>query len=195
MSFTRVIIEELLQLTASAPRPALPAIWNIPYLRNPFFLGQDAELLQGRHTLHAGQETALSQAQAISGLGGSGKTQFTLEYAYHHAQDYTTILWAQAESSEAFISSYVAIPSLLQLPEQKAKEQDIIVQTVKIWLQTHRNWLLIWDNADELAVLPVFLPPTLSGHILLTTRAVATGRLARRLEIETLPPVYGFRSL
>ena len=55
----RVIIEELPHLSASAPRAALPKIWNIPYPRNPFFLGRNAELLQIHHNLHAGQATAL----------------------------------------------------------------------------------------------------------------------------------------
>src|SRR5439155_14354626 len=81
--------------------------------------------------------------------------------------------------------------SLLRLPEREEKEQEIIVQAVKTWLQTHRGWLLILDNADELALLPDFLPPGLGGHLLLTTRAAATGRLAQRLEIETLLPEHG----
>ncbi len=98
---------------------------------------------------------------------------------------------AQAESTEALISSYVALASLLRLPEQEAREQEVIVQAVKIWLQTHRDWLLILDNADELALLADFLPPSLGGHVLLTTRAQAVGRLAQRLEIETLPPEQG----
>jgi len=42
----RVIVEELPLLTASALRAALPKIWNVPYLRNLFFLGRDAELFR-----------------------------------------------------------------------------------------------------------------------------------------------------
>jgi tetratricopeptide (TPR) repeat protein len=182
----RVIVEELPQLTASAPRAALPAIWNIPYPHNPFFLGRDAELAKIRQQLQVGQATALSQPQAISGLGGIGKTQLALEYAYRYHQDYTAVLWAHAESTDALTSSYIAIAALLRLPEREAKEQDITVQAVKTWLQTHRAWLLILDNADNLALLPAFLPPILAGHLLLTTRAAATERLAHRLEIETL---------
>jgi tetratricopeptide (TPR) repeat protein len=184
----RRAIEELPLLAASAPRAALPAIWNIPYPRNPYFLGRDDDLAQLRSHLQAGQATALSQPQAISGLGGIGKTQLALEYAYRYHQDYQAVLWARTESTEALVSSYVAIASLLRLPEREAKEQDLAVQAVKTWLQTHRSWLLILDNADELALLADFLPPALGGHLLLTTRAAATGRLAHRLEIETLLP-------
>jgi tetratricopeptide (TPR) repeat protein len=187
----RVIVEELPQLSPSAPRTALPTIWNIPYPRNPFFLGRETELALVRQHLYAGQATALSQPQAISGLGGVGKTQLVLEYAYRYYQDYQMVLWARAESTEALVASYVAIASLLRLPECEAKEQEITVQAVKTWLQISRGWLLILDNADELTLLPDFLPPSLSGHLLLTTRAAATGRLAHRLEIATLLPEQG----
>src|SRR5216683_3196985 len=64
----RHVIEDLSLLPASAPGAALPAIWNIPYPRNPFFLGRGNELSHLRHHLQAGQATALSQPQAISGL-------------------------------------------------------------------------------------------------------------------------------
>jgi tetratricopeptide (TPR) repeat protein len=187
----RRVLEDLPLLAASAPRAALPAIWNIPYSRNPFFLGRESELAQVRQRLQAGQTMALSQPQAISGLGGIGKTQVALEYAYRYHHDYQAVLWVHAESTKALISSYLAIASLLQLPEREAAEQDITVQAVKTWLQIHGNWLLILDNANELALLPDFLPTSPGGHLMLTTRAIATGRLAQRLEIETLPPEQG----
>ena len=85
-------------LSASAPRTALPAIWNIPSSRNPFFLGRENELTQIRYRLQAGQAMALSQPQAIGGLGGIGKTQLALEYAYRYHQDYIAVLWAHAEN-------------------------------------------------------------------------------------------------
>ncbi len=187
----RRVIEDLPLLAASIPRVSLPPVWNIPYSRNPFFLGHENEFTQLHSHLQTGQATALSQPQAISGLGGIGKTQLALEYAYRYYYEYQAVLWAHAESTEALISSYVALATLLRLPEREAKEQDITVQAVKTWLQTRRDWLLILDNADDLALLPDFLPPSLGGHLLLTTRAAATGRLARRLEIETFLPEQG----
>jgi len=187
----RVIVEELPQLSVNSLGRAAPTIWDVPYPRNPFFVGRDDELLQLHQHLQEGQAMALSQPQAISGLGGIGKTQLALEYAYRYRSDYQVVLWARAESTEALVSSYVAIASLLRLPEHDAQGQDNTVQAVKVWLQTHRGWLLVLDNADELLVLPNFLPSTLGGHLLLTTRAQAVGRLAHRLEVETLLPEQG----
>jgi hypothetical protein len=162
----RRVIEDLSSLAASAPRAALPPIWNVPYPRNSFFIGRD-ELLTRLHTqLQAGQATALSQPQAIIGLGGIGKTQLAVEYAYRFHQDYQVVLWARAESIEALTSSYVTISTLLNLPEHEAQEQEITIQAVKTWLQTHSVWLLMLDNADDLSLVPTFLPPALGGHLL-----------------------------
>jgi TIR domain/AAA domain len=159
---------------ASASRPvfpgSLPPVWNIPYPRNAFFIGRD-EILTGLYRqLQAGQATALQQLQAITGPGGIGKTQLAVEYAYRFHQDYQVVLWAYAESTEALTSSYVTIATLLNLPEQEVQDQTIIVDAVKTWLQNHSRWLLILDNADDLSLVPAFLPSALGGHLLLTTR-------------------------
>jgi tetratricopeptide (TPR) repeat protein len=188
----RRVIEDLPFLAASASRALLPAIWNIPYPRNLFFTGRDNLLSQLHTQLQTNQATALSQSpQAISGLGGIGKTQIAIEYAYRYHQEYKAVLWAPAQSQERLTSSYTAIATLLKLPERVAEEQDLIIQAVKTWLQKYQGWLLILDNADELEVLPPFLPSSLGGHLLLTTRAWDMQRLAQRIEVATFSQMQG----
>jgi hypothetical protein len=84
---------------------------------------------------------ALSQPQAISGLGGIGKTQIALEYAYRYRQEYAVVLWTRAENVDALTSSYSTIAALLTLPEREASEQEIVIQAVRNWLQVHSKWL------------------------------------------------------
>ncbi len=188
----RRAIENMPQLSAKAPRVVLPSIWNVPYQRNPFFTGREKLLSRVHAQLQGGQPMAVSQhPQAISGLGGIGKTQIAVEYAYRFYREYEAVLWAQAESREALISSYVALAALLNLSEQNAQEHTITVQAVKRWLHIHSKWLLILDNADELALARDFLPPALGGHLLLTTRAQAMGGLAKRIEVETFSAEQG----
>jgi tetratricopeptide (TPR) repeat protein len=187
----RRVIEDLSLLQASVPRAALPRVWNVPYPRNSFFIGRDEILTRLRTQLQTGQATALSQPQAIIGLGGIGKTQIAVEYAYRFQQDFQVVLWARAESTETLTSSYVTIATLLNLPEYEAQEQEITIRAVKTWLQTHSGWLLILDNADDLTLVPAFLPPVLGGHLLLTTRAFTVGHLASRLEVTTLSDEQG----
>jgi NB-ARC domain len=89
------------------------------------------------------------------------------------------------------ISDVVAIAHLLNLPVQQEQEQPRIVDAVKRWLQEHSGWLLILDNADDLTMVRDFLPSADKGHILLTTRAQAMGRNARRIELERMEPEEG----
>lgn len=61
-----------------------PSLWNVPYRRNPFFTGRE-EILHKLHTLlHSDKTAPLAQAQALSGLGGIGKTQTVIEYAHRY---------------------------------------------------------------------------------------------------------------
>jgi tetratricopeptide (TPR) repeat protein len=182
----RRAIEDLPQLAVSAPSALLPPIWNILYPRNPVFTGREEILQRIQDQLQAGQAAALSQAQAISGLGGIGKTQIAVEFAYRHRSDYEVVLWALSDTRESLVSGYIAVAKLLNLPAKDAQDQAVIIEAVKHWLQTHGAFLLILDNADDLAMVREFVPSVFGGHILLTTRAQSMGRQAKRIEVETM---------
>src|SRR2546423_14503165 len=132
--------------------------WNVPFRRNPFFTGRETVVAQVHSLLHAGKTAALSQPPAISGVGGIGKTQTAVEYAYRYREEYQHVLWVQANTSETLLANFVALAKLLSLPEQDAPEQQIIVHALKQWLETHSDWLLIFDNGDDLAMVHDFLP-------------------------------------
>src|SRR5260221_1273799 len=68
------------------------AAWNVPYHRNTYFTGREDILAYLHSTFIKGQDGTL--IQAISGLGGIGKTQIAVEYAYRHREEYKAILWA-----------------------------------------------------------------------------------------------------
>src|SRR5260221_1257155 len=138
----RGALEDVQRLTVSTPPTMLPRIWNIPYPRNRMFTGREEVLKHLTDTLKTGQPTALSQPQAISGLGGIGKTQIAVEYAYRSYQDYQVVLWTRADTGESLVSGYVAIARLLNLPEKDEQDQMITVQAVVRWLTTHTEWLL-----------------------------------------------------
>jgi hypothetical protein len=155
-------------------------LWNIPYARNPLFTGRENVLKRLYDALR------VSKTAAINGLGGIGKTQTAVEYAYRNRDDYDTILWVKAESLESINSDFVTIAHLLKLPEKQEQEQHLIIEAVKRWFKDHAGWLLIFDNADDLEIVRNFLPTDGKGHILLTIRAQATRRIAQRIEIDEM---------
>jgi len=182
----RRVVEALPLYSNSPSDTTFPLVWNIPYPRNLFFTGH-SELLLHLHTqLQHERAMALSQTLAISGLGGIGKTQIAIEYAFRYRQDYRAILWTRADTYEALVSGYVEIAEQLNLRQKDEKDQGFVVKSVLQWLKTQTQWLLILDNADELAIVCEFLPTTYDGHILLTTRAQSMGRLAQRLEVKVM---------
>ncbi len=164
----------------------LPPIWNIPYRRNPFFMEYGDALKSLYRTIQTESTVALTQPQGISGLGGIGKTQTAIEYAYRYSATYQAVLWVRADSESTLTSEYVALAHLLQLPENSVQDQQVIVEAVMHWLHTNSHWLLIFDNVEDLVVVEPFIPKVGQGHILLTTRAQALGGIAQRIDIEKM---------
>jgi tetratricopeptide (TPR) repeat protein/DNA-binding XRE family transcriptional regulator len=174
--------EEIRQLL-EASLTALAPHWLVPLRRNPYFTGRE-EILEAMHTqLGFDQTVALTQSSALHGLGGVGKTQIALEYAYRHALDYSAVFWIEAEKDEQIVASLLRIAETLQLPGQNEKDQQQVIAAVQRWLSTHGQWLLIWDNVEDLTLLNRFLPSARSGALLLTTRLQALGALARGLDL------------
>ena len=144
---------------------------NIPYSENQFFTGRLKIIEELHNALKSNKTAAISQPQAISGLGGIGKTQTAVKYAYQYWDEYKYILWANADSYETLILDFAAIANMLNLPNKDAKEQNLVITSVKLWLETAGEWLLIFDNADKPELIEDFFPSNPKGQILVTSRA------------------------
>ncbi|MGO8950748.1 MAG: tetratricopeptide repeat protein [Ktedonobacterales bacterium] len=162
---------------------ALAPHWLVPLPRNHFFTGRE-EILHALHTHFDGSRSgAPMRSCALQGLGGVGKTQIALEYAYRHALEYSAIFWIGAETDEQIVSSLLRIAEVLQLPEREDHDQQRAVAAVQRWLNAHHDWLLIWDNVEDLALLNRYLPSARAGANLITTRSHSLGTLARSIDL------------
>jgi DNA-binding SARP family transcriptional activator len=164
---------------------SLPPIWNVPHRRNPNFVGREALLLGIEATLAGGGPAALTQAMV--GLGGIGKTQCALEYAYRHAGDYQTVWWVRAEEPAQLAADYAALASPLGLPEKATPDQRTIVGAVRAWLERNGGWLLIFDNVPDPQAVMDYLPRAGGGHALITSRSQNWGRTATAVVVPVLP--------
>jgi tetratricopeptide (TPR) repeat protein len=159
------------------PSSHTPKLHNLPFLPlGDLFKGRDEELrtletnLKGPTTA-----TAITQTQAISGLGGIGKTRLAVEYAWRSGDRYDAALFVVAESPEALQSGLASLsrfrlPGMTQSPTHAQEEE---VAAVLAWLREHGRWLLILDNVDsEEAAEAVreILPQLQGGQILITSR-------------------------
>jgi tetratricopeptide (TPR) repeat protein len=166
---------------------ALSPYWHVPLPRNPYFTGRE-EILELLHAqLGVEQIVALTQSSALHGLGGVGKTQIALEYAYRHSLEYSAVFWIAAETDEQLVGSLLHIAEVLQVPEREQHDKSHVLAAVGRWFVTHSQWLLIWDNVEDLEMMQRFLPNVRQGALLITTRCQALGTLARGLDILPLP--------
>ncbi len=157
------------------------SVWSVPYRRNRFFTGREYVLQTLHEQLTATQQIAVTQA--ISGLGGVGKTQLAVEYAYRFRSIYRAVLWVRAETQETLLSDLANLATILDLPEQHEQEQIKMGHAVKRWLIRHSGWLLILDNVDDLQLVDEWIPMDHHGAVLLTTRQHETGSIAQAMEL------------
>ncbi len=185
--------DELLAAAFFHPQGAEPepSFWSVPLHRNAYFLGRDDLLEIVHQQLQRGETTALTQPAALSGLGGIGKTQLAVEYAYRYQHEYTSVLWLQAETQESLYTSCNTLAQVLQLPEQSEEEQSKAVAAVQRWFREHTGWLMILDNVEDLHLIQTFLLTGYHGSVLLTTRVRRTNPLAQAVEVRRLPEMEG----
>ena len=162
----------------------LPLIWNIPHNRNPNFTGREEHLTRLKDALNSGQPAALTQA--IHGLGGVGKTQLALEYAYRNTADYDIVWWIHSEETTTMASDYADLASELKLPEKDEADQNVVNAAVKHWLETHPAWLLVFDNVQKPEDIRTYLPQGSAGHILITSRNPSWRGTATPLDVNVL---------
>ena len=164
-----------------------PEIWNVPRRHNAFFTGRAPVLNQLLDTFRVKNDVRTISPQAITGLGGMGKTQVAAEYAYRFRADYQAVLWVRADTQENLLADFKTIAHLLKLPQTLfLRDQTSLMQTMRDWFKNQSDWLLIFDNADNPSLAVPFLPPAARGHILTTTRAGAVVAWASSLRLEAL---------
>lgn len=171
----------------SDPRGAAASVSNVPRLRNPFFTGREDELAGLRASLVADKAAVLAAAPTSPGLGGVGKTQLAVEYAYRYGADYDVVWWVRSEEPTTLASDYADLAARLDLPEKDTPEQRIIVEAVRNWLLENRRWLLVFDNAQDMLSLCDYFWRGEAGHVIVTSRN-SDWLGTRMLSVETLPP-------
>lgn len=180
--------------TTRGPPPefpgALPDVFLVPFLDNPVFKGRKVELDALHESLRTDGTTAVTRPHVISGLGGVGKTQLAVKYAYRYAGDYSTVLWVTADAPAVLRSSVAALAGPLGLPAgREPNDEAIQAQAVERWLQANRRWLLIIDNADSPeagAAVEALLPRLRTGHVIITSRHADWPITVERLSLDVL---------
>jgi hypothetical protein len=169
-------------LGGSGPRlpGSMPRIWNIP-ARNPAFAGRDGLLVAVRERLLAGEKAVV---QAFRGMGGVGKTQLAAEYAHRFATTYDLAWWINSEQAELIGDQFATLGIALGCISAEAGMQEVRT-TVPAELRERGRWLLVFDNAENLADVTPWLPGG-DGHVLITSRERDWTQIAFPVEVDVL---------
>ncbi len=172
----------------------LPEIFNIPHQRNPNFTGRGELLRQLREALGGGGSAAITQA--IHGLGGVGKTQLALEYAYRFAGAYSLIWWVRSEGPESLNADFEALGNKLGVVGGEGRsEQSEVAEAVRAELEHRTGWLLVFDNARNPGEIKPCLPRGSAGHVIVTSRYSSWGGVAKPLPVKVWEPDESLRFL
>lgn len=150
-----------------------PEVWGKIPQRNTNFTGRKVLLEQLREGMAAsGKSGKAVVLHALHGLGGVGKTQIAVEYAWRFRGEYELVWWISADQPVLLRSSLAALAPHLGVPSATAIGIEDCATAVVAALQRghpYSKWLLIFDNANQPADLGDLLPAG-TGHVLVTSR-------------------------
>ncbi len=158
------IIATLEARTRASPPPSptrpgdLPLGSYLPLAPNPLFTGREAELQQLAEALLADNRSAVIHPQALIGMGGLGKTQLAVQFAWTYGYRFAGVHWVSAylpekghSTAEDAIKNSIAncgkAMNLQPWPENDLERQ--VEMTIAEWKQSGPR-LVILDNLEDL---------------------------------------------
>jgi tetratricopeptide (TPR) repeat protein len=157
------------------------------------FVGRERELRDLARSLTPGSGSLVGVHAAVTGMGGVGKTQLAIEYAHRYGRLYPGgVFWINLEKAEDAVTEVASCggPQGMNLEgfnNRTAPEQAATVH--KLWEDDQAARLLIFDNAEEPALVEQWRPKYGHCSVLITSRRDywPLEMNVKSLPIETLP--------
>ena len=137
-------------------------------------------LVAVREQLVAGDKAVV---QAFQGMGGVGKTQLAVEYAYRFAGDYDLAWWVDSEQPGLIGDQFAALGMALGCVQPETGTEAVRAAVLGE-LRERGRWLLVFDNAERPADIAGWLPG--GGHVLITSRERRWSEVAAPVEVDVL---------
>ncbi len=158
-----------------APNPDWPLHWLVPHPRNTEFTGREELMARLEDALAAGGSAAVTGvgAHVVHGMGGVGKSALALEFLHRNRERFRAVLWLGVETPESRAKSFADAARRLGLPQGAPDADatpDMVVQAVVDWLESHDDWLVVFDNAEAPEDLNGLIPTSGRGRAVVTTR-------------------------
>ncbi len=159
------------------PRGKLPKVGDplpgsrMPHTRNAVFTGRETDLLTlADDLIYAERPTnvAVTQIEAVTGMGGIGKTQLAVEFCYRYGRYFQGVHWINCRDTDidTEISECGREMGIDPWPEQVP---DQVAATLRVWKASKRR-LVILDNLEDPEILRNWMPRLSASRLLLTAR-------------------------
>jgi hypothetical protein len=143
---------------------AVRRIWSIPS-RTREFTGREELLAELAAALGSGRTAVV---QAVTGMGGVGKTTTAIEYANRHRDKFDIAWWVPAEDTSLILDNLFALACALDLAGS-TDASEVGVARLRAELAHRHRWLLVFDNAENPRAVTPYLPEG-PGQVLITSR-------------------------
>ena len=169
-----------------------------------FFIDRPLEMAELEAAFFSGQDHRRKLC-TLSGLGGIGKTQLSVEFARRHYNRFSSIFWLDGRTEDTLRQSIATIARVIPCGQTWASSNmctpnetidlNAVIENVMNWLSMPDNgsWLLIYDNVVQdyqVQALQIpfdaydvrgYFPKADHGSILITTRLLNLGQLGTQL--------------
>lgn len=134
-----------------APPGDLPVGSYLPFPRNPIFTGRESDLeLLSKSLIGKNAKSTTIVNQAVIGMGGVGKTQLAIEFAYRYGRYFRGVHWLNL-ADPGMLNSEIAQcgmnMALKNWPEDQASQ---VALTLNTW-KSDGPRLLVLDNFEDIS--------------------------------------------
>lgn len=168
---------------------SLPMKSHVPFHRNMAFIGRIPELLTlANHLLPNCETTAPIRSVVVHGMGGLGKTQLAVEYAYRYGRYYPGgVFWLSFANPDNIDEEIAAVGGSAGMCLFSDAEQlplsERVAKVQQAWRESIPR-LLIFDNCEDELLVVDWLPNSGGCSVLLTSRS---GNWPLEMPITQLP--------
>lgn len=162
----------------------LPPGSYLPIQPNPNFTGRVDELRQLAEALCSEEESGMRAAiainqQALVGMGGIGKTQLAVQFAWEYGYRFAGVHWVNAyqkdkkgaDTSEVIAASIAQCGREMGVPFRSQDIEQQAADTIKAWKESGPR-LVIFDNLEDMDAVAPWMARLRHSNVrlLITTR-------------------------
>lgn len=150
-----------------------PNVFNVPYHRNPTFVGHESTLAKIRTS---GLEGAgFVNAHWLHGMSGIGKSHLAVEQCYRAREEFDIVLWTSAADGFTHVREIAALSNVVDVsPAPGAEPSETAKAVLDAIDRSEARMLLVFDDVRDYSMVSPYIPKGKSHLVLMT----AQGRCA-----------------